>query len=108
MPEKTNSAKRHSSVAQTLDRFLERVHDEPEHAPHFAQETPEELSDLLKRNYWRRDQTFFGRVFFLLSHCRKEAAPVHETEKAISSRWRAAEARTTCSKRKNLWADGVF
>src|SRR5438132_14217463 len=82
MPEKTNSAKRHPSIAQTLDRFLERVRDEPEHAAHFTQEIPEDPSDLLERNNWRRDQNFFGRVLFLLSHCRREAALIQETEKA--------------------------
>src|SRR5439155_19185328 len=82
MPEKTNSAKRHPSIAQTLDRFLERVRDEPEHAAHFTQEIPEDPSDLLERNHWRRDQNFFGRVLFLLSHCRREAALIQETEKA--------------------------
>src|SRR5260370_37334066 len=94
MPEKTNSAKRHSSVAQTLDRFLERVHDEPEHAAHFAQEIPEDPSDLLERNHWRRDQTYFGRVLFLLGNCRREDAPVNVTEKAIYVAWRSTRART--------------
>src|SRR5947207_15343795 len=68
MPEKTNSAKRCPSVAQTLDRFLERVRDEPEHAAHFAQKIPEEPSDFLERYDWRRDQSFFSRALFLLRH----------------------------------------
>src|SRR5437899_10006836 len=98
MPEKTNSAKRHSSIAQTLDRFLERVHDEPEHAAHFAQEIPEDPSDLLERNHWRRDQNFFGRVFFLLSHCRREAALVQETEKRkLGPRKNIDIGRSVCS-----------
>src|SRR5207248_5778922 len=67
---------------QTLDGFLERVHDEPEHAPHFAQEIPEELSDLLKRNYWRRDQGFFRRLLlFGFGHSTGKVALVTETEK---------------------------
>ncbi len=81
MPEKTNSAKRRSSVAQTLDRFLERVRDEPEHAAHFAQKIPKDPADLLERNYRRRDQNFFGRVLFFPSHFKEEAAPVQETKK---------------------------
>ncbi len=52
------------------------VEPTPEHAAHFAQEIPEDPSDLLERNHWRRDQNFFGRVLFLLSHCRREAALV--------------------------------
>src|SRR5260370_31539493 len=67
--------------SQTLDRFLERVHDEPEHAAHFAQEIPEDSSDLLECNYWPRDQNFFGRVLFLPSHFKGEAASLPETKK---------------------------
>src|SRR5205823_5010090 len=70
-----NSAKRRSPIADTLDRFLERVRDEPEHAAHFAQEIPEAFSDLLERNRRRRDQRFFGRVLFLLSHGRRGSCP---------------------------------
>src|SRR6184192_1905748 len=47
MPEKTNSAKRCPSVAQTI---------------------PEDPSDFLERYDWRRDQSFFSGVLFLLSH----------------------------------------
>src|SRR2546425_8701323 len=108
MPEKTNSSKRHPSIAQTLDRFLERVDDEPEHAAHFAQEIPEDPSDLLERDYWRRDESFFGRVLFLRSHCRREAALVQETEKAFSSRWRTAEARTNCSEAQEIYGRTMF
>src|SRR2546421_11940803 len=102
MPEQTARAKWHAPIAQALDCFLERMSDEPEHAAHFAQKAPADPSDLLKRNHRGRNQTFFGRgrVLFLLSHFLREAAPVQETEKAISSRWRAAEAQSTCSKRK--------
>src|SRR6266513_1937051 len=108
MPEKTDGAKRHSPVAHTLDRFFEGVRDEPEHAAYFAQETPEDPADLLERDCWRRDQSFFGRVLFFLSHVEGEAAPVQESEKAISSRWRSAGARSTCSKRKKIMSARFF
>src|SRR5207237_8975253 len=75
MPEKTDRAKRHSSVAHSFDRLLERVDDKPEYAAHFAQEIPEDLSDLLERNCWRPDQRFFGRVLFLPSHGRRGSCP---------------------------------
>src|SRR5207244_4792449 len=65
-------------------------------------------TELLERQHWRRDQNCFGRVLFLLSHCRRQAASVREIEKAISSDWRTAEAQTTCSKRKKFMAGRCF
>src|SRR5205085_10391156 len=108
MPEKTDGAKRHSPVADTLDRFFEGVRDEPEHAAYFAQEIPEGPSDLLERNCWRRNQCFFGGVLFLLSHRRRGSCPSSGNEKAISSRWRSAGARSTCSRRKKIMSARFF
>jgi len=37
MPKKTGGAKRHPPLLETLQRLLERIHDEPEHAADLAQ-----------------------------------------------------------------------
>src|SRR5712671_3207617 len=108
MPEKTNSAKRHSSIPQTLDRFLERVHDEPEHAPDFEQEIAAEAADFLKRDRRRPNQRFFTRFLFLLSHLQQGSCLSSVKRKAISSRWRSAEAQSTCSRRKKMYVDPIF
>src|SRR5438105_813729 len=108
MPEKTGGAKRHSPIPDTFDRFLERLGDEPEHAPDFAEKIAANAANLLERKHGRGDQDFFGCVLFSLCHCRREAASVQEAEKAISSDWRTAEGRTTCSKRKKFMAGRCF
>jgi beta-aspartyl-peptidase (threonine type) len=61
MPEKTGSAKGHSSVLDTLERFLERIDDEPENAAHFAQKNATDVADSLgDQNWW-----------ISLCHCRE-------------------------------------
>src|SRR6266581_9293585 len=89
MPEKTGGAKRHSPIPDTLDCFLERLTDEPEHAPDLAQEIAHGAADFLQGDHRPRDQNFFGRVLFLLSHFQVAKCPSSANRKAISSRWRA-------------------
>jgi hypothetical protein len=47
VPEKTDSPKRHPTLLETLERFLERVYDEPEHATYFTKKTARELAHSL-------------------------------------------------------------
>src|ERR1700730_2427160 len=107
MSEKTDGAKRHSPVAQTFDRFLQGVRDEPEHAPDFAQKIAAEAANLLERNYWRRDQRFFGRVLFLLSHGRRGSCPSSGNRKSdFFSLARHRSAVYLFERRENLcWSD---
>ena len=47
MTEKTGGAKRHTPPLDALERLLERMHDEPEQAAHFAQKIAGDLANSL-------------------------------------------------------------
>jgi hypothetical protein len=47
VPEKTCSTKRHPTLLETLERFLERIYDEPEHATHLTKKIARELAHSL-------------------------------------------------------------
>src|ERR1700722_2520853 len=45
MSEKAGGAKRNTTIADSLDRFIERVRDEPEHASDFAEKIAAEFTN---------------------------------------------------------------
>src|SRR5439155_17562002 len=53
MAEKTGGAERHAPVLNALERFLERMGDEPEHAADFAQKIASNLTDFLSNHNGR-------------------------------------------------------
>jgi hypothetical protein len=75
MAEKAVGAEWHAPVLNPLEGFLERVHNEPEHASHFAKKQAREMADSLgNHNGWR----------FSVGHGR-EVASLRHSEKAQSS-----------------------
>jgi hypothetical protein len=69
--EKTRRAKGHAPPLNALEYFLERVHNEPEHAAYFAKKTPTEMAYPLGNHY--------GRLS--ICHVGKEVAPLRDGEK---------------------------
>src|ERR1043166_123856 len=54
-----------------LERFLERVHNQPEHAAHFAKKIAGDMSDSLGNHYGRRFSIRHGREVASLRHWEK-------------------------------------
>jgi DNA gyrase inhibitor GyrI len=48
--EKAGGAKRHTPLLDSLQRFLKRMRDEPEHAADFAQKIAADLTDFLSNH----------------------------------------------------------
>src|SRR5438105_15212127 len=103
MPEKAVGAKRHSAIAQSFEGFLKGLRDEPGNAAHFAKKIGPDAADLLKHHRRARDQGFFPRLFFLLSHFQEERGLSNRNRKAISSRWRSRQLRIIVRHRKFMW-----
>ena len=61
----------HTPALDALERFLERVHDEPEDAAHFAQKTACDLANSLGN--------YNGRIS--VCHVEREVASLHDGEK---------------------------
>src|SRR2546423_2039001 len=68
MPEKTDCPKRHAPITQSFERFLKGVDNEPKNTAHFAEKASSDIANLLKNDRRRRDQRFFGRIFFCVRH----------------------------------------
>src|SRR5262245_3754166 len=54
MAEETGSTKRDAPMLNPLERFFERVHNQPEHAAYFAKKITRDVADSLgNHNRWR-------------------------------------------------------
>jgi len=63
--EKARGAKWHAPALHALDCFPERLRDEPEHAPHFAQKTARDLTDFLGNDNGGMSVRHLGEVALL-------------------------------------------
>jgi hypothetical protein len=77
MTEKTRCAEWHTPMLNALDRFLESVRDEPEHAAYFAQKIARDLANSLGNHN--------GRLS--VCHVQREGASLHDVEKDKVDRW---------------------
>jgi hypothetical protein len=59
---KARGAKWHAPVLNTLERFLERMRDEPKHAAHFAQKIACDLTDFLSNDNGGMSVRHLGEV----------------------------------------------
>src|SRR5438876_377186 len=90
MPEKAGGMKRHASVLNALECFLERVHDEPEDAAHFTEKVATDLTNSLG-NQNGRLSVCHEREVASLRH--REKDKVKRTVQALKRKRAAPECR---------------
>jgi carbohydrate-selective porin OprB len=71
MAEKTGGTKREAAMLNPLERFFERVHNEPKHAAYFAKKIAREMADSLGNHNGWRFSVRHGREVASLRHWEK-------------------------------------
>jgi hypothetical protein len=69
--EETGGTKWDASVLNSLERFFERVHNQPEHAAYFAKKKARDMADSLGNYNGRRFSVRHGREVASLRHWEK-------------------------------------
>src|SRR5438034_4631863 len=92
MAEETGGTKWDASVLNPLERFFERVHNEPEHAAYLSKKQARDMTDSLGNHNGRRFSVGHGREVASLRHREKRKVPERRMEA------RAPRARSSARK----------